>query len=180
VSAGHLVNASLQADTSCAQPTGAAFSPDNQTLAVLCSNRTIRLFSTSTARPTGTQFTIEQHTVGANAVPGGIAFSPDGQTLAVGYGTTVQLLNARTGSLIGAPVPTEHAVRAVAFSPDGQTLAVIEDNGDLWLPRTAPFLDPYPSLCAGVGLPSADAWSTYAPDEPPPPAESSCLQWRDG
>jgi WD40 repeat protein len=65
------------------------------------------------------------------------AFSPDGQFLVLGNGEQSVIMNARTGDLVGAPMPrsTEcHRLLDVAFSGNGQTIVTGGDDGtaQLW------------------------------------------------
>jgi WD40 repeat protein len=53
----------------------------------------------------------------------GLAFSPSGERLAVAGDQGVQLLDARSGRLLGALHGRKEGVGCVAFSPDGLTLA---------------------------------------------------------
>ena len=65
-----------------------------------------------------------------------ISFSPDGQTIAsVGQGSSVNLLDANTGSLLWERIghTGNYNVNSVAFSPDGKTLASGSSDGTIHL-----------------------------------------------
>jgi WD40 repeat protein len=57
-------------------------------------------------------------------------------------------------------------VLEVSFNPSGELLASSDLDGSLQPWRIAAFKNPYATLCADVGPPSASTWSKYAPGEP--------------
>jgi WD40 repeat protein len=68
-----------------------------------------------------------------------VAFSPDGRTVLTGTGGAVgkkneeaRLWDARTGQLLGEPLPHDQWVVAVAFSPDGKTILAGSAPSQLW------------------------------------------------
>jgi WD40 repeat protein len=101
---------------------------------------------------------------------GALAFSADGQWLASGgYGDTVMIWNAATGSeqsRLSRPQPPNNAVVKLAFSPDGIHLAELRYNGrvTIWDYQTATVASSA-KLRSGAGAPfvyspDGKAWAT--------------------
>jgi WD40 repeat protein len=109
-------------------PSGAAaFSPDNQTLAVVANHGYVGLWDYHTGRPTGPPFRVP--VPGADRIDfWAAAFNHDGSVLATAgsqgsHGVGVVFLwNAATGQLIGQLPRQKQTVNAVNFSPDGTLL----------------------------------------------------------
>ncbi|RDD89222.1 hypothetical protein [Streptomyces parvulus] len=113
------------------------FSPDGDTLAVLCAD-TVHLWNVADpARPTAHGPPVALRT--RYAGPGTLAFSADGHTLATAYeDRTVQLWDTADPAhprRLGKPLTGHRGyVNTLAFSPDGRTLASggADDTVRLW------------------------------------------------
>jgi len=95
-----------------------AFSPDGETLAAACADRTAKLWNLRTGELRAT-FTGHTHFVLS------VAFSPDGKIAATGsfVGETVKLWDTQTAKELVTLKSEGGPIASVAFSPDGRTLA---------------------------------------------------------
>lgn len=151
-----------------------AFSPDGSSLAVGTSDASVLVYDLTTRTVTATLpqpqpvtsvswdgpdkivatnadgdialWALPSPVLAASSGADAVAYSPDGTTIATG-GSTVQLWNARTHSLLATdPLSSGVIVNAVAFSRDGAVVAVALSDGTAALldghtlrPLSAPF-----------------------------------------
>jgi WD40 repeat protein len=114
-----------------------AFSLDGKTVLTGSTDKTARLWDTSTTRPLGPPL---PHQIFVNAV----AFSPDGKSVLTASGAQLgkgegRLWETATGKPIGLPLPHQSGVGTVAVSPDGKTVLTgsYDKTARLWnVPRT--------------------------------------------
>lgn len=90
-----------------------------------------RIYDVSAARPVGPPI---EHDGRVSVA----AFRDDGQCLAIASGSTVLLVNPRTGLKIGKTLRHVAAVRAICFSPDGNWIATAgeDQTARLWESET--------------------------------------------
>ncbi|KAI9778094.1 MAG: hypothetical protein M1839_008398 [Geoglossum umbratile] len=107
------------------------FSPNGQLIASVSSDKTVRLWETSTG---SCRSTLEGHSGWVSAV----AFSPDGQLVAsASNDKTVRLWETAMGSCRSPLEGHSETVSAVAFSPDGQLVASASADNTVRLWETA-------------------------------------------
>lgn len=101
-----------------------AFSPDGRIMATGNTDRTVRLWDTTTHQQIGAP--LSGHTRHVNTV----AFAPDGRTLASGGDDyTVRLWDIDSGQPIGEPYTGHNRpVSTVRFAPDGNAIASLDDQ----------------------------------------------------
>jgi WD40 repeat protein len=127
-----------------------ALSPDNRTLATLCSNVfSLRLWDIAENREL-------RSLVGHADAIFGAAFSPDGEVLATcSPDQTIKLWNVSSGALLNTFRGHADEVFEVMFSSDGNLLASLgayDAVVKLWDPRSAPRLDSLREPVLPVGL----------------------------
>jgi len=119
---------------------GAAFSPDNKTLAtvggqsLLYRPGEVRLWDAATGK-------CRAKLDGHESAVWSVAYSPDGKTLATGsYDGQVRLWDAASGKALQTVEAHKHWIPALAFSPDGKLLATGSEDATikLWDISTTP------------------------------------------
>jgi RNA polymerase sigma factor (sigma-70 family) len=112
---------------------GVTFSPDDELIAAVDGDGTVRVWQAQTGKPVFTKERLLGSAAGraAGSRIDCLAFSPDGKLLAAGGGgnghPALVVLAMPSGKVLHALGDKKASVRCVAFSPDGKLLAAGED-----------------------------------------------------